>query len=235
MIKSATLRFVSEDALLVEYGNELEEGIYQQVLALDNALRRSRFAQQIETLPGFRSLLIKFDVFSLGQEALLEVVSELDTSVISPVSRNWKVPVCMQGAYAEDLPDVAQILNTSEQSIRALILTSILKLYMYGFAPGFAYLGGLDDRLDIPRRSTPRAPMPEGSLMIAGGLASLASVSMPTGWYVVGRTPLTMFSADRQPMVPFSAGDGLHLYEVTPDEFKKLSAAEDLAGLECLS
>lgn len=68
--------------------------------------------------------------------------------------------------------------------------------------------------------------------MIAGGLASLSSVSMPTGWYVVGQTPLTMFSPQREEMVPFSPGDELQLYTVSVERFEQLTRAGELAGLE---
>lgn len=105
---------------------------------------------------------------------------------------------------------------------------------MYGFAPGFAYLGGLDEQLMLPRRKNPRAPMPVNAFMIAGGLAAITSVSMPTGWYVLGQTPLTMFSAVREPMVPFAVGDELHLYRISLKDFTAMQGPGDLGLIERL-
>ncbi len=63
------------------------------------------------------------------------------------------------------------------------------RVYMYGFAPGFAYLGGLPKALAVPRRASPRPPHPRNAVVIGGGLAAVATVPMPTGWYVIGATP----------------------------------------------
>jgi inhibitor of KinA len=235
VFESAELKFINEETLLVEYGETLDDRVHQQVQALDAALMDSTVAQHIETLPTFRSLLIRFDVFSISYDHLLDVLSTLESSNVVLKSQTWCVPICVQGECAQDLPEVAQELEMSEAAIVKILLNTPLKLYMYGFAPGFAYLGGLDARLNVPRRATPRAPMPRGSLMIAGGLASLSSVAMPTGWYVLGQTPITMFSPGRKRMVPFAVGDELRFYKVSLDEFEILHASGDTAGIDKIS
>ena len=227
MFESATLKFISERTLLVEYGDVLDDAIYQQVLSLDHALNSSKYAVHLETLPSFRSLMIQFDAFALSHQDLLDILSELNAQVLTLTSTHWRGPICFDPDCAEDLQEAADRLEMNTQQLISTLLATPLKLYMYGFAPGFAYFGGLHPSLHIPRRATPRAPMPENALMIAGGLASLTSVSLPTGWYVLGRTPLTMFSAQRQPMVPFAVGDSIHLYEVSLAAFDELSSRGD--------
>lgn len=234
LFESASLKFINEYTLLVEYGNTLDDTIYQQVLSLDHALNRSRYAEHLETLPSFRSLMIQFDAFALSHQAVLDILSELNIQAPKIVSTHWRVPICFDPDCAEDLQEAADRLGMRTPVLISRLLVNPLKLYMYGFAPGFAYLGGLHPSLDIPRRATPRAPMPENSLMIAGGLASLSSVSLPTGWYVLGRTPLTMFAARRNPMVPFAVGDSLHLYEVSRAEFDTLVAHDTLDIIEAI-
>jgi len=231
MLNSTRLQFIAEDTLLIEFARKLDDAVHKRVLNLDAALCASGFASHIETLPTFRSLLIKFDVLALTHEALLQGLSDLETSQTRLSPQSWRVPVCLERTYAEDLPEVAKILHLPEAEVIARLLKQPLKLYMYGFAPGFAYLGGLDSALNIPRRATPRSPMPRSSLMIAGGLASLTSVSMPTGWYVVGQSPVDMFSLQRESLVPFAIGDVLQLYQIGVEEFKTLQASE-LAGVE---
>jgi len=230
MPNSTRLQFIAEDTLLTEFARNLDDAVHKRVLSLDAALCASGFASHIETLPTFRSLLIKFDALALTHEALLQGLSDLETTQTRLKPQTWRVPVCLEGAYAEDLPEVANILQQSETEIIECLLKQPLKLYMYGFAPGFAYLGGLDSALNIPRRATPRSPMPRSSLMIAGGLASLTSVSMPTGWYVVGQSPVDMFALQRKLLVPFAVGDTLQLYQIGATEFKTLQASE-LAGV----
>jgi inhibitor of KinA len=232
MFRSAELRFIAEDTLLVEFGDVLDDDLHYKVLMLDSALSESKIAPHLETLPTFRSLMIQFDVFALSAESLLETLSNLDISSVKLKSQAWRVPVCFENGCAQDLAEVSGKLGISEAEIIKRILHSPLKLYMYGFAPGFAYLGGLDIKLNIARRDTPRTPMPQGALMIAGGLASLSSVSMPTGWYVVGQTPVTMFSLQRKTLVPFAVGDELQLYPLDFDTFIKLRVAPGIAGVE---
>lgn len=228
----AAYRFISESALLVEYGNQLDDQVHERVLAFDAAIRDSRLAALVESQPTYASLLLRFDPFTLSHSSLLQAIAELDTGKVELQPRRWRVPVCFESAYAEDMDEAASTLGLSVAAVIEALLATPLKLYMYGFAPGFAYCGGLDNRLALPRRATPRAPMAEGSLMIAGGLASLASASMPTGWYVVGRTPLAMFVPGRKPMVPFNVGDRLQLYAVTPEQFERLAVTNGLEGLK---
>jgi len=235
MLEAARIKFIAEDALLIEFGEVLDEALHQRVLMLEAALRGSSLAAHIETLPTFRSLMIKFDVFEISHAALLESVTSLGAAQVCLNAQTWRVPVCLEKRYAEDLSEVADILNMPETQIMRKVLKNPLQVYMYGFAPGFAYLGGLDAELHIPRRATPRPPMPPGALMIAGGLASLASVSMPTGWYVIGQTPLNMFSLQRKSLVPFFIGDMLQLYRIGVKEFEHLQSQPDMAGVQRIS
>ena len=232
MFRSAELKFIAEDTLLVEFGNSFDDNLHNKVLMLDSALSESTIAAHLETLPTFRSLMIQFDVSALSADSLLETLSNLDISSVKLKGQCWRVPVCFENGCAQDLAEVSDKLGITDTEIIGRILHSPLKVYMYGFAPGFAYLGGLDTKLSITRRDTPRPPMPVGSLMIAGSLASLSSVSMPTGWYVLGQTSVTMFSLQRKTLVPFAVGDELRLYPLDYDTFIKLRAAPGMAGVE---
>lgn len=234
MFQAAQLRFINEETLLVEFGETLDEQIYQRVLKLDAALSGAAISEYLECLPTFRSLMICFDASKISQDELLLGLTDLNKVQLSLKSTRWRVPICFESRCGEDLLEAATLLNMSEDALILKLLAHPLRLYMYGFAPGFAYLGGLDKQLALPRRKDPRAPMPEGALMIAGGLASIASVSMPTGWYVLGQTPLTMFSAERDPMVPFAVGDELHLYSIDYGNFSAMQAANNLDMLEKL-
>ena len=234
MFQAAQLKFINEETLLVEFGETLDDDIYQRVLNLDAALNGSPISGHLETLPTFRSLMIRFNATEITQDALLLALADLNSVRASLEPTRWRVPICFEGRCGEDLPEASKLLNMREDALISRLLAYPLQLYMYGFAPGFAYLGGLDKQLTLPRRKDPRPPMPAGALMIAGGLASLTSVSMPTGWYVLGQTPLTMFSAEREPMVPFAVGDELHLYRISLDDFTSTQGSDDLGMIERL-
>lgn len=237
MLDSADIRFISENILLLEFGEVLDDAVHRNVLKLDAALTRANINGLIETLPTFRSLTIEFDPFTIGHDALIDRLMGLDFKKVALDNKSWRVPVCFAQPYCEDLHEAAAQLGMTRQELIEALLGSKLKVYMYGFVPGFAYLGGLNPILDLPRRTTPRLPVPPGSLIIAGGLAGLMPISMPTGWFVLGQTPLSLFSDKRSPMVPFAVGDQLQFYAVNAQLHQRMLAENQQdqhvnAGLE---
>ena len=104
------------------------------------------------------------------------------------------MPACYDPSLALDLGYVAQKQGLTPEKVVALHSGAIYRLYMYGFAPGFAYLGGLPKALDISRRTEPRPTSPPNCLLIAGGQALITTVVMPTGWHIIGRTPERFFA-----------------------------------------
>ncbi len=89
---------------------------------------------------------------------------------------------------------MAQATGLTVERVAALHAGAEYRVYMYGFAPGFAYLGGLPKDLAVSRRATPRPPHPANALLIGGGLAAVGTFPMPTGWYVIGRTPERLYA-----------------------------------------
>jgi len=225
-LAGARIRDAGEAALSIELGEGINPAVHERVLALDQAINAAGIEGVRETVPSYRALLVIYDPDRMGRDALVARLDALAPKSADLNPREWSVPVCFEGGHADDLTAVAEQTALDSREIIAALIAAPLRLYMYGFAPGFAYLGGLDDRLEIPRRATPRAAIPPGSVMIAGGQASIASVSMPTGWYVVGRTPVQMFSPECTPMVPFQPGDQIRLRAVSPDEFEARAATQ---------
>ena len=103
---------------------------------------------------------------------------------------------------------------------------------MYGFAPGFAFLGGLPRELTIPRRAAPRAPALPGALLIAAGQALIGSCAMPTGWYAIGRTPVKMFDPRRTQAFLVGIGDEICFERIDGAAFETLNLAAE-AGEVC--
>jgi allophanate hydrolase subunit 1 len=98
-----------------------------------------------------------------------------------------------------------------------------LQVALIGFLPGFPYLGGLPDWLDLPRRATPRTAVPANSFAIAGGQAAIYPWQSPGGWHLLGRTPLTLFDpANPQRPARFAPGDVLRIEAISADEFTEL-------------
>jgi KipI family sensor histidine kinase inhibitor len=96
---------------------------------------------------------------------------------------------------------------------------------MMGFAPGHAYMGGLDAKLSLPRRANPRAEVPAGSVAIANEQTVVYPYAISGGWSVIGRTPLAVFDATREEPSLFLAGDRVRFRAIDAQEFARLAGA----------
>lgn len=216
-----------EAALVVEFGDAVDPAINDRVLALDAALTAAAPEGVEELTPTYRSLLIGYDPLVIDRERLVGVVRELAARRVSQVAADrplWNMPCCYDPALAEDLAEVAGALGLSAEEAARRHAQAEYRVYMYGFAPGFAYLGGLPDALAAPRRKSPRPPFPTGSVMIGGGLAAVATFPMPTGWWVIGRTPERLYAPEREEAFLLAPGDRLRFEAVDADAFSVLEA-----------
>ena len=213
-----------EAALVVEFGRQVDPATSERVFALDDALRVASPEGLRETVPTYRSLMIHYDPLALGRAALVDHVRPLlrRAKATPRVGSVWMLPCCYDPALGEDIAEAAVLADVSVEDLIALHAGADYRVYMYGFAPGFAYLGGLPERLALPRRMSPRAPHPRNAIMIGGGLAAVASVPMPTGWYVVGRTPERLYAPERDPAFLVEGGDTLRFEAVDGATFAEL-------------
>ncbi|MGH6852412.1 MAG: 5-oxoprolinase subunit B family protein [Methylocella sp.] len=223
-----------ESALVIEFGDAIDPKIHDLVLALDAAVDVAKWEGVTETVPTYRSLMIHFDPRRLTTEALADALAGLDYASAPPRTRQqiWRIPACYDPPYGEDIAEVAALLDLPQERVIGLHQGARYRVYMYGFAPGFTFLGGLPPELAIPRRAVPRGPVPPGSLLIAGGQALIASCAMPTGWYGIGRTPVKMFDSLRGQICLAGIGDEICFERIDPDAFDAMSTAAE-AGEVC--
>ncbi len=214
-----------ESAVVVEWSRFIDPDAHAAVMALDAALAAQPVTGILETVPTYRSLMVHFDPRQLTADALIEALDAVDPSEAPRAQpRSWRVPACYEMPYAEDLVEAAGILGLSPERVVSLHAEARYSVVMYGFAPGFAFLGGLAPELVLSRRLTPRPPAPFGALTIGGGQTLISSFVMPTGWYVLGRTPARTFDPDRDPMFPIAVGDHVRFERVDAARFAALEA-----------
>ncbi len=202
-----------ESALVVEFGSTAERVHHDRVRALDAALTTAAMTGVTETVPTYRSLTVHFDPRAVTAEALAAALIATATGIGAPgegpraAVRRWCLPVCYEDPHGEDLAETARLLGLTPERVASLHAGASYRVVMYGFAPGFVFLDGLPQELKLPRRPTPRPPAKPGALTIANGQALIASIAMPTGWYVLGRTPARTFDLTRDPVFPLAVGD----------------------------
>lgn len=216
-----------EAALTVEFGDAVDAEINARVLALDAALAESAPPGVRETTPTYRSLLVHYEPLDISRADLVARIEALLAALparAAAAARVWTLPCCYDPAVAEDIDEAAARLRLTARALADLHAGADYRAYMYGFAPGWCYLGGLPQTLAVPRRLTPRGPTPEGAALIGGGLSLVATNPMPTGWYVIGRTPERLFSLRRDPPFLVSPGDALRFEPVDATAFAALDA-----------
>lgn len=215
-----------EAALVVEFGTRVDPALSDRVLALDHALGADPPAGLRERVPTYRSLMLHYDPLVLDRATLAERIRTLlaGATVRAAATVLWTLPCCYDAPHGEDLAEAAARAGLSPAALVAAHAGATYRVYMYGFAPGFAYLGGLPEALAVPRRASPRPPHPANAVMVGGGLAAVATVPMPTGWYVLGATPARLYAPERDPSFFVGAGDLIRFAPIDAAAFADLSA-----------
>lgn len=181
--------------MLVDFGDRIDRAVNDQVIQFDAAIRTADPAGLIETVPSFASVMLHFDPaiadFSTMRAAALAAARTMQDAPLAVM--NHCIPVTYGGATGPDLAAVASQLDLTTDAVIAQHLAGDYRAYMCGFAPGYAYLGGVPAALSLPRKRIVERGHPAGSVMIAAGQCIVTTVDMPTGWWVIGRTQLRIF------------------------------------------
>lgn len=202
-------RPVGSDAVLADFGGGIDEGVFAQVVALDRALAANSLPGLIETIPAYTSLLLVFDPLLTDHVAIeAEAMRRSRAGTAREQAETLhEVAVCYDGEAAPDLAEVARRLSMSEDAVIAAHLAGDYRVFMYGFAPGYAYLGGVPETVHLPRKSAAVRGHPVGSVMIAGPQCLITTLPMPTGWWVIGRTSLRVLNSEAARPFLFEPGD----------------------------
>lgn len=227
-----TAETLSEDALLLRFGNAIDAKLNARVHAAAGRLRACMLPGVTEIAPAYASLLLRFDPctwdekgagsFCHAVQSVLATASEQNEPDPFPV-REIEIPVCYGGAHGPDLEDVATHAGLDVHQVIERHAAREYTVAMLGFAPGFPYLLGMDRALHTPRRTTPRTRVPAGSVAIGGGQTGIYPRELPGGWMLIGRSPLTLFDTQRDPPCLLAPGTRVRFRGIDAGEFIALS------------
>lgn len=213
-------------ALSVEFGATIAAALNERVLALDAAVRAAMFPGVVETVPTYRSLLVEFDPVTTDVAALSAFLIDAARAATrtDAAPRRWQVPVVYGGDFGVDLAELAARHGLSVAALIERHCAPVYRVFVIGFMPGFCYLGGLDATLETPRRLQPRQKVPAQSIIIGGAQTAISSVAGPSGWHLIGRTPVRPFMGGRQPIFLMSPGDEVVFQPVPASAWDALDA-----------
>lgn len=225
---------LAESILLLRFGAGIDAAVNARVHEAAAILRAAGLPGVVDLVPAYATLGVCFrpDVWADGEHGLpWQHLADAVRAVFvaPPVARATgkqggviEIPVCYGGAFGTDLAEVAAHCGLAAEEVVARHAGADYRVAMIGFAPGFAYLLGLDRRLHTPRRATPRARVPRGAVAIGGAQTGVYPSQLPGGWQVIGRTPLRLFDAASEPPCVLWAGANVRFRAIEADEFTEL-------------
>jgi inhibitor of KinA len=221
---------LGDSAAYVEFSTTLDLEVNSVVQRLALAVVKRKVPWVRDVVPALGGLALHFDPdhaeFPANPlEAALTLVTEsLKQALAAKDSPGSEVvlPVCYEPEFALDLGEVSTKANLSPDEVTALHAAAEYRVLMMGFAPGHAYMGGLDGRLAVPRRASPRAVVPAGSVAIANEQTVVYPYAISGGWNVIGRTPMVLFDATRARPSLLWPGDRVRFRAISRAEFLDL-------------
>ena len=220
-------------AITVEFARSIDDAANHRVLALDRALTETPVDGVTETVPTYRSLLVHYDPLRIGFDALGEKLVALaqQPSARTEIGQHWRIPVAYGGENGIDLEDVAKSFNTTPDDIVARHVAGHYRVAMIGFSPGWSYLSGLDKSLHISRRQNPRIMTPTGTISIGGVQTGIQCLAAPSGWHLLGRTPVRTYQLHRDPIFLLEPGDHVMFFPIDAKTFAEQDRAAELGDI----
>jgi inhibitor of KinA len=219
---------VGDRCLLVRVGTTVDEATSAQIHALVQRLRERPIEGVRDIAPAFTTVALHYRPECFGprpfarlKELLLERLGE-PLAISAVGTRVIEVPVCYGGELGPDLDEVAAKCRLDVEQVIAIHLASRHRVYMLGFAPGFPFIGGLDARLAMPRRSTPRTRIAPGSVAIQRDQTCIYPLETPGGWNLIGRTPLRLFDPQAGSPCLLRPGDEIRFVRIDDASFRTM-------------
>lgn len=178
----------------------------------------------LEVVAGIDSVVVQFDAVALDTATAEQRLRDNLAGDIRPLPESSdiiEIPVVYGGEYGPDLENLCLDLGITQDEFVELHAGREYCVDMVGFTPGFAFIGGLDERLNVPRRKEPRQRVAAGSVGIADGRTGLYALASPGGWTIIGRTPFPLFDPQADNPFPVQPGIRIRFIAVEPDGFEQ--------------
>lgn len=234
MPQNLNIHIAGENALILyfsdESGDKVSANISSQVQQAEQLIRKAmteELAQDIiDLVPSYASLMVMFNMNTTDHylvqnklRALLQGINADSNDQTASEANIVELPVYYSNESGPDLSVIAERAKLTVEQVIEIHQAQEYSVYAIGFAPGFAYLGEVDERIAAPRLSTPRMKVPKGAVAIADRQTAIYPSVSPGGWNIVGLCPVDMFDATANPTMPVNVGDRVKFKAISKDEF----------------
>jgi KipI family sensor histidine kinase inhibitor len=210
-------------AWLVELPERIDPVVNARAIQIASHVTHARLPFVLDVVVGYRSVMVYVDPMAEGADTierrLRSILAEPAGDTLAG-GASVEVPVCYDGAFGPDLPDVAAYARCEVAEVIKRHLAVEYRVFVVGFVPGFAYMAPVDPRIAAPRRSSPRVKVPRGSVAIAAGQTGIYPAETPGGWNLIGRSPMRPYAPDRSEPFLFRAGDRVRFKRISQSEYR---------------
>ena len=226
MIKN--INQISEQAFLLDFGNDITREVNQNVLNIfyyiSEQIQKNNFLGLKNCAPSYNKLLIHFNPSKQNKEEILNFINNIEFSKIklNKTIKKLEIPICYDEEFALDIKVVSKKTNIDEDQIINLHLSTNFFVYMIGFMPGLPFMGDLHSDLNVSRLATPRLMIPSGSIGIVEKFCVIYPNESPGGWNIIGRTPIKLFFKNKQKPTLLHPGFKVKFRSISKKEFFKL-------------
>jgi len=218
-------------ALLIRFGERIDVELNGAALRAAAAISAADLPGVHDVAPAYASVCLRYDPAAWPRPArphaeLVRRICDIVENAADVAHREpepIEIPVCYGGEFGPDLAAVADRARLTMDAVVAAHTAAPYRVAMLGFAPGFPYMLGLDPALAAPRLAEPRIRVPAGSVAIGGSQTGIYPRESPGGWRILGRTPIVLFDAARDPPALLAPGQTVRFRAIAPEEFARLS------------
>ena len=215
----------NSNAILINWPSIIDENILEDILKFKLSIQKNYIELKVEVINTYSSLLVIYNsiIDNINGEILtLKAIYSNQISDKKFKLNTWEIPVCYDLKFATDLEELSIHKQLSKTEIITLHSRPFYTVFFIGFLPGFLYLGGLDSKLFIDRKSTPNLNVKKGSIAIGGEQTGIYPQDSPGGWHIIGNSPIELVNPNENPPCKISAGDKVKFSPVDLNRYEEI-------------
>lgn len=231
------VKVAGENSLILYFGESTAPEISAHVQYASQQLAQALGDYLIDQVTSYASLLLIFDPLAIDQYQVRQIIhttlvnessdEAVDQNSNASSSKLVELPVYYSAESGPELTLISERSGLSVEDVIDIHQSLTYRVYAIGFAPGFAFLGQVDERIASPRLSTPRLKVPRGAVGIADRQTAIYPDVSPGGWNLIGLCPTRMFDPDSTPHMPVTVGDEVTFKRIDKSEFIRLGGVLD--------